>query len=82
MKFRRVRGQSLRWPLSLLKQHPEIRDPKNLQSYFFRELIKRLEKRNLEIHGWEEVALMKTPQGPYAPNPEFANKKRCSLHLE
>jgi hexosaminidase len=58
----------------LLKQHPEIRDPKNLQAYFFRELIKRLEKRNLQIHGWEEVALMKTPQGPYAPNPEFANK--------
>ena len=58
----------------LLKQHPEIRDPKNLQAYFFRELIKRLEKRKLEIHGWEEVALMKTPQGPYAPNPEFANK--------
>ena len=59
----------------LMRQHPEIRDPKNLQSYFFRELIKRLEKRNLEIHGWEEVALMKTPQGPYTPNPEFANRK-------
>ncbi|HEX6226120.1 MAG TPA: family 20 glycosylhydrolase [Chryseolinea sp.] len=58
----------------LMKKHPEIRDPKNLQTYFFRELIKRLEKRNLEIHGWEEVALVKTPQGPYAPNPEFARK--------
>jgi hexosaminidase len=58
----------------LLKKHPEIRDPKNLQSYFFRELIKRLEKRSLQIHGWEEVALMKTQQGAYTPNPEFANK--------
>jgi hexosaminidase len=58
----------------LLKQHPEIKDPKNLQAYFFRELIKRLKKRNLQIHGWEEVALMKTSQGEYIPNPEFAKE--------
>ncbi len=58
----------------LLKQHPEIGDPKNLQSYFFGELIKRLKKRNLQIHGWEEVALKKTQQGEYVPNPEFADE--------
>jgi hexosaminidase len=58
----------------LLKKHPEIRDPKNLQSYFFRELIKRLKKRNLQLHGWEEAALMKTQQGSYAPSHEFADE--------
>ena len=61
--------------LELLRQHPEIKDPKNLQTYFFRELLKRLEKKNLEIHGWEEVALTKDASGKYIPNPEFANKK-------
>jgi hexosaminidase len=59
---------------ALMKKHPEVKDPKNLQSYFFRELLKRLKTRNLQIHGWEEVALMKTPKGDYVPNPEFANK--------
>jgi hexosaminidase len=60
--------------LALLKDHPEIKDPQNLQTYFFRELLKRLKKRNLRVHGWEEVALMKTPDGEYVPNPEFATE--------
>jgi hexosaminidase len=58
----------------LMKKHPEIRDPKNLQTYFFRELTKRLKARKLQIHGWEEVALMKTENGKYIPNPEFAGQ--------
>lgn len=61
--------------LELLKKHPEIGDPKNLQTYFFRELVKRLEKRNLEVHGWEEVALLKDAGGKYNPNPEFSKRK-------
>lgn len=61
--------------LALMESNPEIKDPKNLQTYFFRELVKRLEKRNLTIHGWEEVALIKDSTGKYVPNPEFANKK-------
>jgi len=61
--------------LELLSKHPEIKDPKNLQSYFFKELLKRMEKRGLEVHGWEEVALKKDADGKYQPNPEFANKK-------
>jgi hexosaminidase len=59
---------------ALLKQHPEVKDPKNLQTYFFRELVKRLKKRNLQLHGWEEVALLKTESGEYVPNPEFAKE--------
>jgi hexosaminidase len=59
----------------LLKEHPEVGDPKNLQAYFFRELVKRLEKRDLRVHGWEEVALLKQANGAYVPNPEFVDKK-------
>lgn len=58
---------------ALMKEHPEIRDPKNLQAYFFRELSRRLKGKNLQLHGWEEVAMMKTENGKYLPNPEFAN---------
>ncbi|MDQ2658432.1 MAG: family 20 glycosylhydrolase, partial [Bacteroidota bacterium] len=59
---------------TLMAQHPEIKDPKNLQAYFFRELLKRLKKRNLRVDGWEEVALLKNEQGGYDPNPEFAGQ--------
>ncbi|TDE11666.1 family 20 glycosylhydrolase [Dyadobacter psychrotolerans] len=55
----------------LLKEDPSIGGAKNLQAYFFRKLLPRLEKRNLKVHGWEEVALTKTPAGAYNVNPEF-----------
>ncbi len=57
---------------NLLEQLPEIEDPKNLQAYFFREIVERLQARNLQAHGWEEVALVKSADGRYLPNPEFA----------
>ena len=59
---------------ALMKGHPEVSDPKNLQAYFFRELLKRLKKRSLQVHGWEEVALLKNASGGYDPNPEFAGQ--------
>ncbi|MCE6988444.1 family 20 glycosylhydrolase [Dyadobacter sp. CY323] len=58
----------------LLKDHPELDGPKSLQTYFLRELLPRLEKRNLKVHGWEEVALTKTPAGAYLSNPEFVGR--------
>ncbi len=58
----------------LMDEHPEIKDPGNLQAYFFRELLKRLKKRNLTVDGWEEVALLKNEEGRYEPNPEFAGQ--------
>lgn len=60
--------------LALMASHPEIKDPKNLQAYFFRELLKRLKKRNLRVDGWEEVALLKNDKGGYDPNPEFVGQ--------
>jgi hexosaminidase len=58
----------------LLKTLPDIKDPKNLQTYFFRRLVKMFEEKNLRIDGWEEVALTKTEEGKYVPNPEFADR--------
>jgi hexosaminidase len=58
----------------LLKENPEIKDFKNLQAYFFRRLLPKLEKRNLKVHGWEEVALTKTAEGAYLANKEFAGR--------
>ncbi|MBN8790028.1 MAG: carbohydate-binding domain-containing protein [Terrimonas sp.] len=60
--------------LGLMQQHPEIKNAKNIQAYFFRELLKRLEKKGLEIHGWEEAFLIKDSTGNLAPNAEFAGK--------
>jgi hexosaminidase len=58
----------------LMQENPEIKDPRNLQAYFFGKLVERLRKRNLTIHGWEEVALLKDETGTYRPNPAFAGK--------
>ncbi|NIJ51289.1 family 20 glycosylhydrolase [Dyadobacter arcticus] len=55
----------------LLKENPKLKGPKSLQTYFFGRLLPRLEKRNLKVHGWEEIALTKTPAGAYLSNPEF-----------
>ncbi|MEJ7643663.1 MAG: family 20 glycosylhydrolase [Chryseolinea sp.] len=58
--------------LKLMKEHPEIKHIQNLQSYFFRQLNKRLKPKNLKLHGWEEVFMTKTNDG-WQPNAEFTN---------
>ena len=59
----------------LLKDLPEITEPKNLQAYFFEKAVEMLQSKNLKIAGWEEVALLKNNDGKYIPNPEFAGKQ-------
>lgn len=59
----------------LLTELPEITDPKNLQAYFFRQIVEMLRARDLKIGGWEEVALIKDAEGNYTPNPEFVGKQ-------
>lgn len=59
----------------VMKANPAIKDPKNLQTYFFRNLVNRLQKRNLIVHGWEEAVLLKTADGSYEANPEFVGGK-------
>ncbi|GHB78323.1 family 20 glycosylhydrolase [Persicitalea jodogahamensis] len=57
----------------LMKENPAINDPKNLQAYFFEKLVGRMKKKGLAVHGWEEVALLKTADGSYQPNAAFAD---------
>jgi len=58
----------------IMKENPEYKDPKNLQAYFFKRLLKTLGKHDYKIHGWEEVSLLKNPDGSYSTNPEFVGK--------
>ncbi|WP_339903355.1 family 20 glycosylhydrolase [uncultured Cyclobacterium sp.] len=58
----------------LLESLPEISDPKNLQTYFFSTLLDKLADRDLEMHVWEEMVLLKDESGVYKPNPEFADR--------
>lgn len=58
----------------LMRRNPSIKDPKNLQTYFFRELVTRLAPLRMEIDGWEEAGLLKTSDGRYFPNHEFADR--------
>ncbi|MFA5816643.1 MAG: family 20 glycosylhydrolase [Bacteroidales bacterium] len=58
----------------LLKSHPEITNPRNLQALFFNRLLGILAKYNLKIGGWEEVALNKDSAGNVTVNQEFVGK--------
>ena len=58
----------------LLKKDPSIGNEYNLHPYFIRRLLPRLQKRNLQIHGWEEVSMIKDKTGTLKVNPEFAGK--------
>ncbi len=58
----------------IMKENPEYKDPKNLQAYFFKRFLKSLGNDNYKIHGWEEVSLLKNPDGSYSINPEFVGK--------
>lgn len=58
----------------LMKKFPEYKDPKNLQAYFFSRAVEILQRKNLKIAGWEEVALLKDQNGKYVPNKAFAGE--------
>jgi hexosaminidase len=60
--------------LNLLRQHPEIVDPQNLQGYFLERLMDVLRKYDLTIGGWEEVAMLISEDG-WKPNPAFIGQK-------
>ncbi|MEI7586491.1 family 20 glycosylhydrolase [Runella sp.] len=58
----------------LLKKDPSIGNAYNLHPYFIRRLLPSLKKRNLQVHGWEEVSMIKDKDGALKVNPEFAGK--------
>lgn len=56
------------------KERGVATDHLSLQAAFFRELMKILEKKGLEIHGWEEMAIQHTPDNSFIANPEFVGR--------
>lgn len=46
-----------------------------IQAGFFHELMGRMEKRGLEVHGWEETSILHTPNSEYKPNPAFVGRQ-------
>lgn len=45
-----------------------------IQAGFFNELMGRMEKRGLEVHGWEETSILHT-NNEYKPNPAFVGRQ-------
>jgi hexosaminidase len=58
----------------LLQLHPEIGNTQNLHGYFLGRLIEVLKQYDLTIGGWEEVAMLYTPDG-WEPNPAYISQK-------
>ena len=58
----------------LLETMPGVKNPMNLQAYFFRRVTDILEKYNVKIGGWEEVVMLRNTKGITVPNPEFVGK--------
>ena len=46
----------------------------DLQAVFFKRVLKMLEKYNVNICGWEEIAMLKDKSGKIYANPEFKGK--------
>lgn len=51
-----------------------LQAPKILFTAFFKRLLEAIKEDNYKIHGWEEVSLLKNPDGSYYPNPEFVER--------
>jgi hexosaminidase len=56
-----------------LEQHPEIENPRNLQTDFFRQVSGYLAAKGIKAAGWEEIAQTFTTDGRRTVNPEFAH---------
>ncbi len=59
---------------AFLTDHPEIGGVENLQAYFEGRLFEILEKKELVMAGWEEIAMKKSEDGDWMPNPEFVGE--------
>ena len=63
----------------LLETRPDIKDPRQLQGYFFEKTLQILEKYNLQVSGWEEIVLNKDQEGRIGINPAFVGKNVLPL---
>lgn len=61
--------------IDIFAKNPGMGTYKNFHAYFVQKLLPLLEKRNLEVHAWEEAALWYKPDGSNQPNADFAGGK-------
>ncbi len=62
----------------LMKENTPVKTTDDLWYYYLSNVHTLLQKRNLYLSGWEEVAMRKTKldgKPIYIPNPDFANKQ-------
>lgn len=57
----------------LIRRSETVNSVDELSDHFFRRLNKMLSKHDLEMAGWEEVALDETVKGKPVPDPEFSD---------
>lgn len=58
-----------------LKDHPEIRNTRNLQAHFFDRLSRIIQQKGLQTGGWEEVVMEFDEQGDWQVNPAFVGRE-------
>ncbi len=58
-----------------LKQHPEIRNTRNLQGLFFKRISDMIQQRGLQTGAWEEAVMIFEEGGNWRPNPDYINKE-------
>jgi hexosaminidase len=58
-----------------LKNHPEIKDTRNLQGMFFGQMEAALTQRGLATGAWEEAVMVFQEGGSWYANPKYANKQ-------
>ncbi len=65
--------------INLMKTHPEIKNPRQLQGYFLEKALAIFEKYDLQVAGWEEIVLNKDSANNTTVNTKFKDKNVLPL---
>jgi len=65
--------------INLMKTHPEIKNPRQLQGYFLEKALAIFEKYDLQVAGWEEIVLNKDTANNTTINTKFKDKNVLPL---
>ena len=60
---------------AFLKEHPEIKNTRNLQGLFFKRVSDIIKQRGLQTGAWEEAVMVFEDGGKWRPNPDYVNKE-------
>ncbi len=57
-----------------LKQHPEIKNSRNLQAYMFDRITNTIQSKGIPVGAWEEAVMAYNDQDVWYPNPQFVGR--------